>query len=187
MHSTRFLPVLSDRLMLRAFVPADRPAYDAYHGRPEVYRFLYAPVPAGQALEKQFAAALSTRFAADGDTLRLAVVRREDAALIGEVLLTLANTAALQAEIGYIFNPDHAGAGYATEAVRRMLEIGFTRFGFHRIFARLDPLNAGSVGVVERLQFRREAHFLQNDRFAGVWGDEVIYALLRTEWEARRG
>jgi len=64
-----------------------------------------------------------------------------------------------------------------------MLDIGFSEYGFHRIFARLDPLNKGSVGVVERLHFRREAHLLQNDRFNGVWGDEFIYALLKSEWE----
>ncbi|MCW2305234.1 hypothetical protein M2324_003655 [Rhodovulum sulfidophilum] len=52
---------------------------------------------------------------------------------------------------------------------------------------RLDPLNAGSVGVVERLRFRREAHLLQNDRFDGTWGDEFIYAILKAEWEDRQG
>ncbi|MFN3525221.1 MAG: GNAT family N-acetyltransferase [Paracoccus sp. (in: a-proteobacteria)] len=176
-------PIFSDRLELRAFKPSDRSAYDAYHSRPEVYRFLYTPVPDDAALAAQFAEALSSRFEEDGDTQRLAVIRREDSALLGEVLLKVASKAALQGEIGYIFNPDYAGAGYATEAVRMMLDVGFSQYGLHRVFARLDPLNAGSVGVVERLRFRREAHLLQNDRFNGVWGDEFIYALLRAEWE----
>ncbi len=178
-------PLCSDRLSLRAFEPCDRQAYDAYHSRPDVYRFLYTPLPLAKARDKQFAAALSPRFEEDGDTLRLAVVRLLDGALLGEVLLKLASKAALQGEIGYIFNPDYAGRGYATEAVGMMLEAGFSQYGLHRIFARLDPRNAGSVGVVERLQFRREAHLLQNDRFNGEWGDEFIYALLKAEWEHR--
>ncbi|SEB38637.1 Protein N-acetyltransferase, RimJ/RimL family [Nitratireductor aquibiodomus] len=183
---TRLPPaVRSDRLELRPFVSSDRPAYDAYHSRPEVYRFLYAPVPGKHALSEQFAACLQPRFENNGDALHLAVIRREDSALLGEVLLKMASKDALQAEIGYIFNPDFSGAGYATEAVRMMLDIGFSEYGFHRIFARLDPLNKGSVGVVERLRFRREAHLLQNDRFNGVWGDEFIYALLQSEWEKR--
>ncbi|WP_336068335.1 GNAT family protein [Nitratireductor rhodophyticola] len=183
---TRLPPSLrSDRLELRPFVSSDRPAYEAYHSRPEVYRFLYQPVPDKHALAEQFAACLQSRFEEDGDSLRLAVIRREDSALLGEVLLKMASKEALQAEIGYIFNPDFSGAGYATEAVRMMLDIGFSEYGFHRIFARLDPLNKGSVGVVERLRFRREAHLLQNDRFNGVWGDEFIYALLKSEWEKR--
>lgn len=186
MNINALTPIRSDRLELRAFEPSDRPAYDAYHSRPDVYRFLYTPLPKGKALDEQFAAALAPRFEEDGDTLRMAVTRRQDGALLGEVLLKLASKAALQGEIGYIFNPDYAGRGYATEAVQTMLEIGFRHYGLHRIFARLDPRNAGSVGVVERLRFRREAHLLQNDCFDGEWGDEFIYAQLKAEWECRR-
>ncbi|MCE8441152.1 GNAT family N-acetyltransferase [Rhodovulum sulfidophilum] len=187
MNALICLPIISERLVLRPFEPSDRPDYDAYHTRPEVYRFLYTPVPEADVRAEQFAAAMSTCLEEDGDTLRLAVIRRDASALVGEVLLKMANKAALQEEVGYIFNPTYAGAGYATEAVRMMLGFGFRQCGFHRIFARLDPLNAGSVGVVERLRFRREAHLLQNDRFDGTWGDEFIYAMLKTEWEDRQG
>ena len=58
--------------------------------------------------------------------------------------------------------------------------------GFHRIFARLDAANQGSVGVVERLGLRREAHLIENDQFNGQWGDEYIYALLAREWHSRQ-
>ncbi|WP_295811996.1 GNAT family protein [uncultured Nitratireductor sp.] len=179
-------PILTDRLSLRLFEASDFEAYAAYHSRAEVYRFLYTPVPSGRVLEDQFSAVLSAPFNEDGDTLRLAVTRLEEPAVIGEALLKIANKAALQAEMGYIFNPDYAGKGYATEAVQAVLRLGFQTYGFHRIFARLDPLNAGSVGVVERLKMRREAHLLQNDRFDGNWGDEFIYAMLASEFEARQ-
>ena len=33
---------------------------------------------------------------------------------------------------------------------------------------------------------RREAHFIHNERFKGEWGDELIYALLRSEWAVRQ-
>lgn len=58
--------------------------------------------------------------------------------------------------------------------------------GFHRIFARIDADNHGSVKVAERLGLRREAHFRQNDRHDGRWGDEFVYAVLAEEW-AKRG
>lgn len=66
-----------------------------------------------------------------------------------------------------------------------MLERGFSEVGCHRIFARLDAANRGSIGVVERLGMRKEAHLRQNDRFNGEWGDEFIYALLNEEWQRR--
>ncbi|ADX44204.1 GCN5-related N-acetyltransferase [Paracidovorax avenae ATCC 19860] len=180
-------PLQTPRLDLRAFHAADFPAYAAYHGDPQVYRFLYMAAPQGDRLHKQFAEVLSEPFAGEGDTWRQAVVRREDGVLVGEFLLKIASTAALQLEVGYIFNPHHAGRGYATEAVAALLEHGFEHIGAHRIFARLDARNTGSARVAERLGMRREAHLVQNDRFEGEWGDEFIYALLRAEWKARHG
>ncbi|MXN53330.1 GNAT family N-acetyltransferase [Shinella sp. AETb1-6] len=186
MQQEKHMTTRTDRLILRKFVQTDFPAFGAYHSRPEVYRYLYADPLQGEALEQTFADVLKAPFEQDGDVFRLAVVRRGDEALLGEVLLKLDSREALQGEVGYIFNPDYAGAGYATEAVAAMIDIGFSTFGFHRIFARLDAQNAGSIGVVERLGLRREAHLIENDRFNGVWGDEFIYAALAREWKAVR-
>lgn len=180
------LPVKTDRLILRRFQPADMAAYASYHSRDDVYRFLYASPPSAETLKAQFADLLSAPFEKDGDTLRLAVIRHDDEALVGEVLLKVASAEALQAEVGYIFNPRFSGRGYATEAVGAMITLGFETFGYHRIFARLDALNVGSIGVVERLGLRKEAHLIENDRYDGTWGDEFIYAVLKREWTAAR-
>ncbi|MGY5780539.1 GNAT family N-acetyltransferase [Rhizobium sp. LEGMi135b] len=175
----------TDRLILRGFVPQDFEAYRAYRSLPEIYHYLYSDPPSEEEMRERFEVGLNTRLSDDGDILRCAVVRREDDALLGQVSLKLANKAALQAELGYMFNPAYVGKGYATEAAAAIITLGFEKFGFHRIFARLDAKNAGSVGVVERLGLRREAHFIQNDRFNSVWGDEYVYAVLREEWSRR--
>ncbi|MFK0166706.1 GNAT family N-acetyltransferase [Rhizobium sp. NPDC090279] len=175
----------TDRLILRGFIPEDFEAYSAYRSLPSVYRYLYSDPPSEQEMRERFDAGFNTRLSEDGDILRCAVVRREDDALVGQVSLKLASKAALQAEVGYIFNPAYAGKGYATEAAEAIITLGFERFGFHRIFARLDAKNTGSIGVVERLGLRREAHLIENDRFNGVWGDEYVYAVLSREWAVR--
>lgn len=180
------LRILTDRLVIRPFTPDDFPAYFAYHRLPEVYRYLYREPLDETAARAKFAKASAPRLDEDGDVAVFAVERQEDGALIGEVLLKLESKTAAQAESGYIFNPTFAGKGYATEAMRAVLELGFSTLNFHRIFARLDVLNKGSVGVAERLGMRREAHLIENDRFNGVWGDEFVYALLRREWQERR-
>lgn len=175
----------TNRLLLRPFAASDWEQYADYHARAEVYAFLYRAAPTGDALREQFDRVLRARFEVDGDVYRLAVTLKEGGAIAGEVLLKMASRDALQAEVGYIFNPAFTGRGYATEAVAAILSIGFQTIRFHRIFARLDAANKGSVGVVERLSLRREAHLRENDRFNGKWGDEYVYALLRAEWEER--
>ncbi len=181
MFSMNF-PIITDRLCLRQFTQKDLIAYGEYHCLPEVYRYLYASPPEPEQLEYQLSSAINSVLNNDGDTLYYAVTLKESDELIGEVLLKLASKDALQAEIGYIFNPAFAGKGYATEAVRAVLAQGFSDAGFHRIFARLDADNHGSIGIVERLGMRKEAHFRQNDRFNGIWGDELVYALLKQEY-----
>ncbi|WP_188907489.1 GNAT family N-acetyltransferase [Aureimonas endophytica] len=171
--------------MLRPFTISDWDHYAAYHSCSDVYRYLYAVAPTGSALDEQFRAILAAKFENDGDVFRLAVVRQQDRRVVGETLLKMASRKALQGEIGYIFNPAFAGNGYATEAATAMLRIGFEEIGFHRIYARLDALNSGSLGVVERLGFRREAHLIQNDRFDGRWGDEYVCAMLKAEWRQK--
>ncbi len=152
-----------------------------------MYRHLYRQPPDENEAKQLFEKMCSAAFERDGDCYRLAVIRTIDEVLLGEVLLKLANASAKQAEVGYIFDPEFAGHGYASEATCAMIDIGFGHFAFHRIFARLDTANAASRALVERLGFRREAHFIQSDRFEGSWGDEFVYAILAKEWpEARR-
>ena len=172
----------TERLVLRPFLPDDFEAFSAYRSLPEIYRFLYSDPPSAEEMRERFDASLNVRFSEGGDILRFAVVRREDDVLLGQVSLKLTSRYAGQAEVGYMFDPAHAGKGYATEAVQALITLGFGKFDLHRIFARLDALNKGSVGVVERLGLRREAHLIENDRFNGVWGDEYIYAILNREW-----
>lgn len=174
------------RLRIRQFRTDDFEQYAEYHRNKEVYRYLYQDPPSDEELQMNFSNVLKGQLSSDGDSLSLAVVRVSDETVTGEVILKMSNKAALQGEVGYIFNPHFAGNGYAAEAVSTMVDIGFNDIGFNRIFARLDPKNRGSVGVVERLQFRREAHLIQNDLFKGVWGDEYIYAILANEWRSRR-
>ena len=177
----------TDRLLIRKFEADDFSSYAAYRCRSDVYRYLYAASPKRGELESKFLKAMEPAFEESGDAYQLAVVRQSDNVLLGDVVLKLADKAALQAEVGYVFNPEYAGQGYATEAVAAVINLGFRHFKCHRIFARLDTANTASVGVVERLGLRREAHLIENDRFNGVWGSEYIYAVLALEWEPRTG
>ena len=85
-------------------------------------------------------------------------------------------------EIGYILRRDQWGSGIAREAVTRVIDHGFGEMGLRRVFADTDPENGGSIGLLERLGFRREG------RLRGEWQthigvrDSLIYGLLRDEW-----
>ncbi|BDE06402.1 hypothetical protein WPS_16780 [Vulcanimicrobium alpinum] len=73
----------------------------------------------------------------------------------------------------------------ATEALRAVLGGAFGARGMHRVTASIDPRNAASLALFERLGFRREAHHRESLWLGGAWVDDVIVAILGREW--RRG
>ncbi|MFJ8042246.1 GNAT family N-acetyltransferase [Kitasatospora sp. NPDC096147] len=177
------LPVSTERLVLRPFTPDDLDAVHAYQRLPEVARYLYRPpLTREQCAESLAKRAAGTSWTADGDALVLAVQPAGEADVVGEIVLKLADARARQAEIGWVFHPGAGGRGYATEAARAAAGLAFGTLGVHRLFARLDVLNTGSVRVCERLGLRREAHLVENDLDGDRWGSEYVYALLAREW-----
>ncbi len=183
------LPISSERLILRRFKPDDVDETYSYQSRPDVARYLYRPPWTLKEATERLTQRASITFTGEGDGIAMAVVRRDAPGVIGEVTLTWTSKRAMQAEIGWIFNPDFGGQGYATEAARSLLNAAFSGVGFHRIFARLDVEYVASASVCRRLAMRQEALLLESDlrvsKFdgEGVFGSEVVFAILRREWE----
>ena len=177
------LPVRTERLVLRRFLPTDESDLLAYYSNADVVRYLYLDVlNAAQnrrALEEKCA---QTALAAEGDVLSIAVEQPKIGRIIGEVILFHRSAAHEQGEIGFVFNPTYQGRGFATEAVRALLDIGFSWHGLHRLYGRCDVRNQRSLRLMERIGMRKEAHFVHNERFKGDWGDEFVYAMLASEW-----
>lgn len=176
-------PIVTDRLSLRPLTHGDLNDLNAYESLPDIARYLYwepRDLEATRiALDKRV-----TRVAIEneGDVIDLAITLRESGELLGTCVLIWTSKEHHQGEIGYILKPAAHGHGYATEAAREMLALGFGRLGLHRIVGRLDGRNTASGRVLEKLGMRREAHLVQNEWVKGEWSDEVIYAMLAEEW-----
>lgn len=187
-------PIQTARLILRPFQATDIDDLYAFHARPEVTRFLYwearSLVETQQALARK---QTETSLDQEGARLSLAVVlpaqpddtHPSNAKVVGEISLVWQNQLHQQGEIGFVFNPDYQGHGYATEAARAILAIGFGGLQLQRIYGRCDARNVASYGLMARLGMRREAHFRHNEIFKGEWSDEFVYAMLQDEWRAQ--
>ncbi|WGX95659.1 GNAT family N-acetyltransferase [Nocardioides sp. L-11A] len=185
------LPVRTERLMLRAVLPSDGAAIGAYCASPEVTRYLpFGPLDAEGLRERMERMVAGTAPSVPGEMLSLAV--EHEGVLVGDLMLRLAARHGPQdppaiGELGWVFAPEYAGRGFATESARALVDLAFTHYPLHRLMAQLDPRNLPSARVCERLGMRHEAHtredFAEQD---GTWGDTAVYGLLRREWEARR-
>jgi RimJ/RimL family protein N-acetyltransferase len=176
------LPIVTERLVLRAETADDAEAIHAYRNLPEVHRYLPHGDIDVEVIRDRIVTVWSGPFEKDGDVLGLAVEERTTGRLVGDAVLFWRSTEHRGGEIGYALDPGFTGLGYATEAARAVLGLGFEQYGMHRIVARLDARNLASARVLERLGMRREAHFVQNEWFKGEWSDELVYAILADEW-----
>jgi RimJ/RimL family protein N-acetyltransferase len=88
-----------------------------------------------------------------------------------------------QAELGWCFDPEFQGRGYATECVAELIRISFTELGLHRVIANCFADNVASWRIMEKVGMRREAHNLQDSLHRELgWCDGFVYALLADEY-----
>ena len=181
--SSPHFPIETERLVLRTFERGDIDALMTYYALPEVQRYLdwkardrVETLAALEAMRGQVA------LQRPGDTLTLAVVRKSDDELLGQVSLRWSDATAGQSELRFVFNPLYRGEGYATESVRQMIDLAFDHFRIHRIFARCDARNTRSAKLMQRLGMRLEAHYREHALFQGEWDEELHFAVLDREW-----
>jgi RimJ/RimL family protein N-acetyltransferase len=179
-------PIQTNRLLLRPFTDDDLDGLHALQSHPDVVRYLFwnkrSREEVAVALRERLAC---TRLEEDGDAIVLAVERRSDTRLIGDVTLWLRSIEHRQCEIGFVFHPDGQGQGFGTEAAREMLRFAFEELEAHRVYGRTDARNSASAALMGRLGMRQEAHFRHNEIFKGDWGDELVFAILEEEWRSQ--
>lgn len=175
------LPLTTDRLTLRLYREGDDVWMYELYSRPEVTRLL---------LDEPWTPAFAVNRLADrivktdlhGDLQTLALVIEHDGTPIGDIMMWLSDQTGKAAEIGWVLNPDAGGRGFATEAVRAVLDLAFGDLGLHRVVAQMDARNTASASLAERLGMRQEAYFRQNWWSKGQWTDTRVFAVLGSEW-----
>lgn len=176
--------LVTARLRLRPFVPADAPAVQALAGAREVAdTTLTIPHPYPDGAAEAWIEAHAPAWAA-----RTAVTYAiTDAAgnLVGAVGVALAPAHA-RAEVGYWIAAPAWGRGYATEAAAALCDFAFGALGVHRIEGRHFVRNPASGRVMQKLGMRPEGVLREAVRRGDVFEDLAVYAVLAPEWEAGR-
>lgn len=181
-------PVRSERLSIRPAVAADSEALWRYRRLPAVTQWMTTSTQDRREFEQYFTA---------DDRLAKTLVIELESEVIGDLMLAVEDAwaqsevrdsaLAVQAELGWCLSPDHAGHGYATEAVAELIRICFHDLGLRRVTANCFAVNEASWRLMERVGMRREVHTIRESLHrSGVWHDGFGYALLADEWADRR-
>lgn len=181
---TELPTIRTERLVLGWFDPDDAPALEQLAGAPEVADTTLAiPHPYDRAHAERFVA-FQAEAAAAGQELIFALHQQADGRLVGCASLREIDAEHLQAELGYWIGRPYWNQGFATEAGRAVVELGFERLGLNRIYAHHMARNRASGRVLERIGMRCEGILRQRVRKWGRFEDVMLYAILRQEWPA---
>ena len=185
MQDTSFTHILTPRLRIRRFQLKDAENLVAYRQDPEIARYQGWE---GCTLDEAHAFIQVMQDAAPGTPgqwFQFAWALRETNTLIGDCGLRCTKSDPAQVELGFTLARAYQGQGYAHEAVSAVLGYGYETLALHRVFAITDERNISAQGLLHRLGFRQEGRFVEAAWFKGAWATELLYALLRTEWEAQ--
>ena len=176
----------SPRLTLRRFRDADLVPLLAYRNDPEVARFQGWDLPfrrrdAVHFIREQQVVKPGT----PGRWFHFATALRGSNALIGDCGLIVDVHDPRQAEIGFSFARAWQGRGFASEAVRGVVDHAFSRLGLQRLVAVTEDENVRALALLDRLSFRLEGRLVASVWARGRWRDECLFALLENEWSAR--
>jgi RimJ/RimL family protein N-acetyltransferase len=113
----------------------------------------------------------------------MAIIDNETKGLIGMIGLNRINWKINKAEVGYWLSKDYWGTGVAKEALMLTLELGFKKYKFNRIFARVDDINPKSFKLLDKCGFIYEGTLRSDDLFKGKPVDTRYYGILSKEFK----
>jgi len=171
----------TDRLILRNFRQRDANDLFAYLRQPRSNCF------ASLSLADLNAARAEAEARSSSDE-HIAVCLRSSDTLIGDLFCV--HEPPDTYSVGWNFNADFGGAGYASEAARALFDYLFTVKRARRLYAYVEEDNIASQRLCERLRMRNEGlfrefvSFVTDDDGAPRFENTIQYALLRKEWTA---
>jgi RimJ/RimL family protein N-acetyltransferase len=176
------IKIETERLIIRRFQPGDEDDLYEYLSQAAVVEFEPYGVFTRAETEKE------AKERSENEAF-FAVCLKENQKVIGNLYFARQEPKKIRTwELGYVFNSDFWGKGYALEACWGILQYAFETLDAHRVAAMCNPENTASWKLLERLGFRREGHLIKNMYFKRdsegnpIWNDTYIYSMLGVEY-----
>ncbi len=176
--------ITTQRLVLRRFKPDDAAALFSYLHAPRATCFTSLRLATLEEAEAEAA----KRSQSDDC---IAVYAPEFGQVIGDLFMS-AEEEADTFSVGWNFNADFSGRGYAFEAAHALFEWLFATKNARRLYAYVEDTNHASQRLCKKLGMRQEGLFVEYVSFIKDEGGNPIYentmqyAILRREWSASK-
>jgi RimJ/RimL family protein N-acetyltransferase len=182
-----FTQIQTERLMLRDLQASDAQRIFDYRSRPEVSRFQLWGSESSEKIHSYIEDLAGTEPGTPGVWYQVGINLLSSDELIGDCGFRVLEAEPRQAEFGIALAPEFQSKGYATEALRALLDYLLVTLGKHRVIGSVDPRNVRSIKLMQQAGMRQEAHFIRSFWFKGEWVDDMILAMLASDWKCGHG
>ena len=173
-----FPDLISQRLLLRRVTHADVNEIFELNSNSEVMKYIPRPLLTSNAESLEYIDTRIDAMIAANEGINWGVTLRDNPVLIGTAGIYRLQPEHHRCEIGYKLLPRYQGKGIITETIKLMLDYAFDQLRMHSVEAVIDPANIASERVLQKNGFVKEAHFIENEYYNGIYYDSVIYSLL---------
>jgi ribosomal-protein-alanine N-acetyltransferase len=174
---TPFPIIRTERLVLREITDDDLPEIFYQRSDPQMMKYLDRAPARSQENAAEFLGRLKATLSAN-EGITWGITLKGEPRLIGNIAIWRIDKEHHRAEIGYALHPEHQSKGYASEALKAILDYGFHTMKLHSLEANVNPKNNASIKLLEKNNFVREAYFRENYYFDGRYLDSAIYSLI---------
>lgn len=177
------LPELTTfRLRLRKMMVIDTDDMFEYASQPEVTKYLLWKPHSSRNFTKEYLEYIGKKYRT-GSFFDWAIVLENEKKMIGTCGFTSFDCSSDCAEIGYVLNPAYCGNGYATEAVRKIMEFGFKELGLHRIEAKFMEGNERSLHLMQNVGMTFEGYHRECLWVKGNYVTVGVCSILASEYQ----
>lgn len=174
-----FPELKTERLLLRKLEHKDANEIFFLRSDAAVLQFIGKEPAATIQEAEEFIKTINTSIA-DCDAIMWGITLNENTAMvIGTICLWNFKKEHYRGELGYVLHPSYWGKGYMKEAIRSVIDYGFSVLQLHSIEALTHPGNTASAAVLESSGFVKEGYLKESFYFRGEFEDTVIYSLLK--------
>lgn len=172
----------SERIILRPIEFKDNEQVFSYRSDTETNKY-QGFIPKELNEVDEFIAKNPTEFNQPESWFQLIIIEKKSKIIVGDLGIHFVGVDGFQCELGCTLSKRQQGKGFATEAMKITIDYLFNTLQKHRITGSVDPQNISSIRLLERLNFRKEAHFKESLLINGEWVDDIIYGLLKSDWK----
>lgn len=114
--------------------------------------------------------------------IRWGIIHKESKKLIGTIGYDAMHIKNKRAEIGYDINLSFWRQGFATEAINKVIEFGFSKLDLNRIGAVVFPENIASLNLLQKIGFTKDGLLRQYIIQNNIARDTIVLSLLKKEY-----